>query len=105
MKRNMSGDLSLINIRDLSKPATLLVKKVSDAIGGLYKPYQIRRVAKAEAEAQIIEEQAQIEITDLHRRALIRFVVEEAKRQENIERITEKAIPLLSDSAFLISVD
>ena len=102
----MTSDSSLVKIGgDISKPATVLIEKISDAIGGLYKPYQIRRVAKAEAEAQIIEEQAQIEITDLHRRALIRFVAEEAKRQENIERITEKAIPLLGASASPQDID
>ena len=29
---------SLINLGDLSKPATVLVEKISDAIGGIFKP-------------------------------------------------------------------
>jgi len=95
----MADGFSLIKINDLSKPATVLIEKISDAVGGYFKPFQIRRVAKAEAEAEIIKEQAQIEITDLHRRALIRFVTEEAKKQNNIESITEKAIPQLNDSS------
>ena len=95
----MSNGNSIINFGDLSKPATVLIEKVSDALGGYFKPYQIKRIAKAEAEAEIIRAQAQIEVTDLQRRALGRFVIEEAKKQDNIEKITEKAIPQLGDTA------
>jgi len=95
----MTNGNSIINLGELSKPATVLIKKISDGLGGYFKPYQIRRVAKAEADAEIIRAQAQIDMTDLQRRALGRFVLEEAKKQENIEKITEKAIPLLEDSA------
>lgn len=90
---------SIINIGDISKPATALIEKISGAVGGYFRPYQIRRVAKAEAEADVIKAQAQIEINDLQRRALTRFVAEEAKRQDNIEQITKKAIPHLEDSS------
>jgi hypothetical protein len=95
----MGENNSIINFGELSKPATVLIEKVSDAVGGCFKPYQIKRVAKAEAEAEIIRAQAQIEITDLQRRALTRFIIEEAKKQGNIEAITEKAIPLLEDKS------
>lgn len=95
----MSEGNSLINLGDISKPATVLIEKVSGALGGYFKPYQIKRVAQAEAEAEIIKAQAQIEVTDLQRRAIGRFVAEEAKKQDNIEKITEKAIPQLEDSA------
>lgn len=89
----------LINIGELSKPATVLIEKISDAIGGVFKPYQIVRVAKAEAEAQRIETETQIEITDLERRAFARFMKEEARKQKNIEDITRKALPQLKESA------
>jgi len=95
----MEEGKSLINFGEISKPATVLIEKISEAIGGYFKPYQIKRVAKAEAEANIIKAQSEIEITDLHRRALHRFVAEEAKKQENIESITQKAIPQLTDSS------
>jgi hypothetical protein len=42
---------SLINLGELSKPATALVEKISEAVGGIFKPYQLVRVAKAEAQA------------------------------------------------------
>jgi hypothetical protein len=95
----MAEGNSLINLGDVSKPATVLIEKISDAIGGYFKPHQIKRVAKAEAEAEIIKAQAQIEISDLQRRALVRFVAEEARKQDNIEQITQKAIPLLTETS------
>ena len=90
---------SLINLGNLAEPAKVLIEKVSDAVGGAFKPYQIKRVAKAEAEAEIIKANAKIEISELQIRALNRFFVEEAVKQENIENITKKAIPQLEESA------
>ena len=84
---------SIIKFEDISKPATVLIEKISEAVGGLVKPFQIKRVAQAEAEADIIKAMAKIKIANLSHRALVRFVVEETKKQDNMERITEKAIP------------
>lgn len=39
---------SIVNLGEISKPATVLIEKISDAVGGVFKPYQIRRVAEAE---------------------------------------------------------
>jgi hypothetical protein len=50
----MGNSNSIINLGDLAKPATVLVEKISDAIGGIFKPYQIRRIAQAEGEAEKI---------------------------------------------------
>ena len=52
------GTNSLIDLSNLSKPADTLIKKVSDAVGGLFAPYQVKRMAKAEAEAAMIKEQS-----------------------------------------------
>jgi hypothetical protein len=90
---------SLINIGELSKPATVLIEKISDAIGGIFRPYQVRRIAQAEAEAEKIRAVAQIEVSQLQRRAVYRFFTEEAKRQVNIESIIQKALPLIGDAA------
>lgn len=95
----MSGSNSLINLGDVAKPANTLIEKISDAIGGIFKPYQIRRVAEAEADADKIRTAAQIEITELQQRAMVRFIAEEAKKQTNIEAITIKALSELSDDA------
>ena len=43
----------LINLGDLSKPATVLIERVSDAVGGIAKPWQIKRIAKAETKADL----------------------------------------------------
>src|SRR3972149_11234925 len=93
------SDNPLAKLGYLSKPATVLIEKISDAVGGIFKPYQIVRVAKAEAEANRIQAESQIQITDLHRRAMHRFLEEEAKKQSNIEAITQSAIPLLEDKS------
>lgn len=95
----MSDGNSIINFGEISKPATVLIEKISDALGGYFKPYQIKRVAKAEAEADIIKVKNQIEISSLEQRAVQRFVSEEAKKQENIESITTKALPNLNDDS------
>jgi hypothetical protein len=99
----MSNGNSIINLGDISKPAVVLIEKISDAIGGYFKPYQIRRIARAEADAEKIKALAQvetqIEITELQQRALHRFVFEEAKKQDNMESITMKALPYLKEDA------
>ena len=88
-----------VDFGDVSKTAKLLIEKISDAIGGYYRPSQIRRIAEAEADAARIKTISQIETTALQRRALERFVSEEAQKQQNIESVTEKALPDLSESA------
>jgi hypothetical protein len=90
---------SIINLGDIAKPADTLIQKVSKAVGGFFAPYQIKRIAKAEAEAAIIKAQTEIQITDLHRRAMHRFIEEEAQRQKNMEDITTKALPQLTEEA------
>ncbi len=88
-----------VNLGDLAKPATVLIEKLSDAIGGLCKPGQIIRLAKAEAEAARIQAGSEIEITEMHRRAMYRLLGEEARKQANIENITRKALPWLDEQA------
>ena len=90
---------SLVNLGPLSKPADTLIKKISNLVGGVLVPHQIKRVAEAEAMAAMIEAESEIQITDLQRRAAYRWMKEEEIRQENMEEITTKAIPLLNDDA------
>ncbi len=94
----------LINFGNLTKPADTLIKKISNAVGVLFEPRQIKRVAQAKAEAAKIEAQSEIELTDLHRRAARRWIGEEAQRQINMESITAKALPQLNDNATPASV-
>lgn len=90
---------SLINIGELSRPATVLIEKVSNAVGTVWEPRQIRRVAQAKADAAFILAEGEIEVTDLQRRAAQRFVEEETRNQSNMESITGQAIPQLNSDA------
>lgn len=72
---------------------------MSDAVGGIAKPWQIERVANAEAKADLIRAQSKIEISELERRALERMVREEGQKQQNIESITYKATQELKEEA------
>lgn len=101
----MGDSNPLAKLGDLTKPATVLIEKISDAVGGLFRPFQMVRVAKAEAAADRIRAESEIEVTDLHRRAMRRFLEEEAKRQSNMESITEQAIPLLEAESHPQDVD
>lgn len=91
--------VSLTLAGDLGKPATVLVEKISEALGGYFKPYQMIRVANAEAKVTLIQAETQIQVNDLQRRAMQRFFDEEAKKQLNIEGITQKALPLLKEKS------
>jgi Protein of unknown function (DUF2806) len=96
---------SVVNLGDIAKPADTLIKKISAAVGGLFAPYQIKRLAEAEAAAAIIKSAAEIEVADLQRRAVRRFVEEETQFQKNMEDITAKALPQLNDSSDPSRVD
>ena len=67
----------LISLGQLTKPINTLVERSSDAVGGLFRPWQISRVARAEAEAEINRAEQEIEVTELHKRAFWRFLQEE----------------------------
>ena len=88
-----------INVGDLTKPADTLIKKISNAVGVLFEPSQIKRIATAKAEAAKTEAKSEIEITELHRRALRRWIEEEAQQQQNMEDVTAKALPHLNEKA------
>lgn len=101
----MSEGGSLINLGDLSKPATVLVEKVCNAVGIIYEPTRIKRMARAEAEAEQIKALAGIELRDIERRAIDRLVHQEARKQENIESITAQAATALPDTAKVDTLD
>lgn len=89
---------SLINL-DITKPADTLIKKVSNAVGGIFAPYQIKRIAKAEAEATIIKAQAEILVDELRDRAKRRCIEEETRKQRNMEDIIQQAMPYLTEQS------
>lgn len=87
----------------LSNPATMLIEKVSNALGRHFDPSQTVRMAEAEAKANriraISEAETEIEVAGLRHRAAERFIYEEMKKQSNMEDITQKAIPHLTENA------
>jgi len=89
----------LINLGDLSRPATVLIEKISDALGVIYKPVHVKRMAKAEAEAKKIAAINDLEINEIERRGLARLVAEEGKKQKNIEDIIREALKNLQEEA------
>lgn len=93
------NETSITLAGDWSKPATVLLEKISDAIGGAIRPHQIVRVAKAEAKAAAIHANAEIEVKNIQRRAMRRFVAEETKKQANMEQIIRDALPQLEEKA------
>lgn len=107
----LNRDMSDINtnwpaaLEHLSRPATLLIEKISAAIGVLYQPRHIRQIAQAEADAALITAKGEIAVDDLHRRALVRWVHEEAQKQANIEDIAERTVPLLEHNATPEQID
>jgi hypothetical protein len=93
--------MPLVNIEmgNWAEPATALINHASNAVGGLARPWQIRRVARAQGDARIIDAKATIEITDLEHRAILRHAREEGQHQDNMERITYLAASRLSADA------
>jgi Protein of unknown function (DUF2806) len=101
----VSDGNSLVNLGDLSKPATVLIEKVSSAVGLIYEPFHIKRKARAEVEADKIKAVAKIELDELQHRAIERFIQQEARKQENIEMITAQAASTLPRDAKVAELD
>ena len=105
MPPNPEPGFSLVNVGALAEPTDTFIRKVSGLVEGAFAPYQIRRVAKAKADAAITQAESAIEITDLHKRAARRWIAEEARRQQNMEDIADKSLPLLEETADPAAVD
>lgn len=96
----MSGtNISAVDLKGLAAPVTKLIEVLSNTAGVLYEPTKIRKKAKANADAKIIEATADIKVSDLQQRCMMRLIQEEEKKQEHIESIIEGTIPLIEDSS------
>lgn len=93
------GKNLLENVLGLEKPINTLIEKISNATGALYEPRRIRKRAEAEATAAVVAAKAEIQISDLQRRAAERWLKEEAKKQENLENITAQAFDNITQDA------
>ena len=97
------SEAPIFNIGDLAKPATLLIEKVSNAIGRHFDPGQAIRMAEAEAKAdqilRVAEAETDIKVAETRQRAAMRLLNEEMDKQRNIESIVTQAIPYLNEGA------
>ncbi len=87
------------NLWDLTKPATVLVEKISAATWVLYEPTHIKRKIKAEADGQQYKELKELETQMLKHKWMEWFLAEEVKKQNNIESIVQKALPSVDEWA------
>lgn len=99
------SDNPLMNIGDLAEPAKVLIEKIASAGYILYEPTRIKRIAKAESEAALIQAESEIEIDDLKRRTAHRLSEEEIRNQKNMEDIMAKAVNRLNDDADPNAID
>jgi hypothetical protein len=97
--RNSAIKIVVADLGDWSKPANTLIEKCADAIGGLFQPKQITRLAEARAKADEIGALSEIRIDELQRRAATRFIAEETKKQINMEAIIRGALPDVGEAA------
>ncbi len=89
--------ISVIDLNGLSKPTSKLIEAISNAIGTVYAPMHIKRIAKANAESELIKAKAEIDKQELQKRAIDRVAHSETRRQKNIESISEKAFSELPE--------
>tara|TARA_R100000935_G_C2812606_1_gene155718 strand:- start:231 stop:1100 length:870 start_codon:yes stop_codon:yes gene_type:complete len=102
----MTTGNSLINLGDLSQPVTVLIEKISNAIGIIYEPTKIRRNAKAEADANRTIVLADLNLqSEVEHRAMQRMLVQETRKQNNIENIIQNTVEELLDDAQVENLD
>lgn len=99
------SDNPLMNIGDLAEPVKVLIEKIASGGYIVYEPTRIKRLAKAEAKAALIQAESDIEIADLKRRTAHRIIEEETLYQKNMEDITAKAINQVNDDADPVAMD
>jgi hypothetical protein len=81
-----------------SKPICKLIDAVQSGIGKLYEPIEIKRKAKAEAEAKIIHAKADVKVKEITSRMEKRIKHRELRRQKNIDAVIGGAIESLPGS-------
>ncbi|MFY9225080.1 MAG: DUF2806 domain-containing protein [Blastocatellia bacterium] len=101
------ADTSILDLGKLGEPFKVLIEKAFNTGEGIFRPFQIKRIAKAEAEADKIKAHSkmEIEMNELQYKAMMRMLVEETRNQENIEAIAQKAIPELTENSQPQNVD
>lgn len=88
-----------------SAPLCKLIDAVRAGAGLVYEPTHVRRMAKAESEALIINTQTELALSELSQRAAARLTNTEFRRQANIESVVESATKELPDEVSDAPVD
>jgi Protein of unknown function (DUF2806) len=100
MDPNTVDPRALIDIgTEVGKTAPALLDRLGPMLGILYKPIDIVRTAKADAQAQIIRAEASEKVASIEQRAKFRLQYEAIREQENLEQAVKDSLPLLSESA------
>ena len=94
-----------IDSKDFADVGKRLIDKVSSALGKAYEPIHIRRIAAAKASALITEAETNVTLSEIEQRAIARVHRQEVRKQENLERTIEEAMPLLEPNAAPEDVD
>ena len=96
----MNDPISVLNsLGKLAAPANTLIEKIAGAMNWMAEPHQRKRLARADAEVARTRAESDIEVAEIYRRTGRRLMGEEVLRQENIESVITKALPLLSAGA------
>lgn len=95
----VEGILGLLAAAAAGNPASIFIKKVSAAIEGGLRPWQLRRVASAETDAAVIKAEGDGKIAEIQQRAALRVAAEEVRNQQNIEAPIIKALPNIREDA------
>lgn len=89
--------MEIKDLAGLSGPTTRLIEAVEKAVSGILAPWQTRRLAKADVDADTIRAKGALEIAELVARAGYRVDGRELRRQVNLEAITGRAIQQLQE--------
>ncbi len=84
--------------KDVASVANNLLSKISGAIGTVYEPVHVKRMAKARAKAQEVGVESELR-TEAQRRAFQRLLYEEERKQQNMDAVTAGAIEFLNAEA------
>ncbi len=101
----MPAPLVDLNLGGLAKPATVLIERVSDFVGGAFAPYQMKRMVEAKANADIIAAGAEEQVLGLKERSQHRREAEALRQQANIENVLSKALPQLNEESDPSQID
>lgn len=88
-----------------SKAGLALIEKCAEAMGGLLRPWQIVRVARAEGQASLIKAESDEAAKQLALRTQERQLAQGMREQQNIESTILKALPNLKESASPENID